>query len=79
MIMFEFLLIATCEFIKFCFLTEEAMFSWEKKLEILVSEYSEWSKTSRNVIFNWREDVCGCVRFSTFQTLITHKWLEISI
>ena len=52
--------------------------------EILVSEYSEWSKTSRNVIFSWHPDVCVfvrvcvCVRFSTFDTPITHKRLEIS-
>ena len=54
-------------------------------------EYSEQSKTSRNVIFSWRPDVCVrmcvyacvrvcvCVRFSTFKTPITHKRLEISI
>ena len=36
------------------------MFSW-KKFELLVSEYSEWSKTSRNTIFSWRPDVCECV------------------
>ena len=30
--------------------------------EILVSEYSEWSKTSRDVIFSWYPDVCVCVR-----------------
>ena len=56
---------------RFCFLTQETVFSWrilslfaysvcnEKvKIEILVSEYSEWSKTSRNMIFSWRPDVC---------------------
>ena len=30
--------------------------------EILVSEYSEPSKTSRNMILSWRPDVCVCVR-----------------
>ena len=30
--------------------------------EILVSKYLEYSKTSRNVIFSWRPDVCACVR-----------------
>ena len=42
---------------------------------------------SRNVIFSWRPDVCVCVRvgvcvsvrFSTLETPITHKRLEISI
>ena len=34
----------------------------KKNFEILVSEYSELSKTSRNVIFSWRPDVCACVR-----------------
>ena len=43
----------------FCFLTGEAIFQ-KKKIEILVSEYSEQSKTSRNVIFSWRPDVCMC-------------------
>ena len=35
----------------------------KKKLEILMSEYSEWSKTSRSMIFSWRPDVlvCECV------------------
>ena len=41
----------------------------EKKFEILVSEYSELSKMSRNVIFSWRPGararararVCVCV------------------
>ena len=28
---------------------------------MLVSEYSEKSKTSRNVIFSWRLDECVCV------------------
>ena len=37
----------------------------KKKIEILVSEYSEESKTSRNVIFSWRPGVCACV--SNFQ------------
>ena len=52
--------------------------------QILVSDYSEQSKMSRNVIFSRRPDVCACVRlcvcaqFSTFQTIITHKRLEIS-
>ena len=78
----------------FCFLTEEAIFSW-KKNEILVSEYSKWSKTSRNMIFSWHLDVCVCVwrarvcvcvcvgmcacaRLSNFQITIIHKRLEIS-
>ena len=39
--------------------TEEAVFV--KKIDILVSEYSEWSKTSRNIIFSWRPDACVCV------------------
>ena len=30
--------------------------------EIIVSQYLEKSKTSRNVIFSWRPDVCVCVR-----------------
>ena len=52
-----------------------------------MSEYSDKFKTSRNVIFSWHSDVCVCVcmrmcvcvRFSTFETPITHKRLEISI
>ena len=54
--------------------------------EISVSEHSEWPncKTSKNVIFSWRPDVCVCticvcVGFSTFQSPTTHKRLEISI
>ena len=45
-----------------------------------MSEHSEESKTSRNVIFSWRSDVCVYVRvcvfvrFSTFQSPITHKF-----
>ena len=35
--------------------------------QILVSEYSEYSKTSRYVIFSWRPDVC--VYVSDFQRL----------
>ena len=31
----------TIELFSFCFLTAKAIFSWEKKFEILVSEYSE--------------------------------------
>ena len=42
-----------------CFLIEETIFSWNK-IEMLVSEYSELSKTSRNVIFSRRPGVCGC-------------------
>ena len=42
----------------------------EKKFEILLSEYSEWYITSRNIIFSWRPHVCVCVyvcmRSSTF-------------
>ena len=37
--------------------------------EILVSQYSEESKTSRNVIFSWRPDVCVCDCVSDFQRL----------
>ena len=53
----------------------------KKNFEILVSEYLELSEMSRNVIFSWRQDVCVCVcvRFSMFQTPVTHKRLEISI
>ena len=38
-------------------------FREKKNFEILVSEYSEYSKTSRDVIFSWRPDVCvyACV------------------
>ena len=47
-----------------------------------MSEYSEWSKTSRNMIFSWRPDVCVCVcvcaRLYNFQTTIIHKRREIS-
>ena len=53
----------------------------EKKIfEILVSEYSEWSKTSSNIIFSWCPNVCMCVRarLSNFQTTIIRKRLEIS-
>ena len=34
-----------------------------------MSEYSEWSKTLRNMIFNWRPDehVCVCAQLSNFQ------------
>ena len=34
----------------------------KKHFEILVSEYSEQSKTSRNVTFSWCPDVCVCAR-----------------
>ena len=58
----------------------------EKKIEILVSEYAERSKTSRNMIFSWRPNVCVCggvcmcicARLSNFQTTTIHKRLEIS-
>ena len=59
-------------------------FRVQKKFEILLSEYSEWPKTLRNVIFSWRRDVCVCVcvcvraRLLYFQTTIIHKQLEIS-
>ena len=62
----------------YCFLTEEAMFLLIFFFfEILVWEYSEYSKTSRNLYVSVRR-VCVCVRFSTFQTPITHKRIEIS-
>ena len=72
------------DFFQFWFPTEEAMFS----RKILFSTYwcqSTQSETSRNVIFSWLPNVCVCacvcvcVRFSTFETPITHKRLEISI
>ena len=53
----------------FCFLTEKAVFVKKKFSEILVSEDSEQSKTSKNVIFSWRPDVCVCVYVSDFQRL----------
>ena len=64
---------------RFCFLIKEAMFL-STKIGILVSEYSEWSKASINMIFSWRPDVCVCVcaGLSNFQTTIIHKRLEIS-
>ena len=53
----------------------------KKKFAILVSEYSEWSKTSRNMIISWRPNVwvcmCVCTRLSNFQTTIIHKRLKI--
>ena len=56
-------------------------FREKKKFEILVSEYSEWSQTSRNIIFSWHPDVCVymcvCARLSNFQTTMIHKWLDI--
>ena len=33
----------------------------KKKFEILALEYSEWSKTSRNMIFSWHPDICVCI------------------
>ena len=38
------------------------IFVKKRKFEILVSEYSKQYKTSRNVIFSWRPEVCVCVR-----------------
>ena len=52
-----------------CFLTEEAVFVKNILFEILVSEYSEQSKMSRNLIFSSRPDVCVCVCGSDFQRL----------
>ena len=46
------------EFFQFCFLIEEAMFSPKKKFEMLVSQYSEWSKTSRIFLADVRMYVC---------------------
>ena len=57
----------------FCFLTEEAMFSWEQIRDISVSVLR-----IVYVIFSWLPDVwvCVCFRFLTFQTPIIHKPLE---
>ena len=75
----------------FLFSRKHSFFSKEaRKFEISVSVYSEWSKTFRSIIFNWRLDVCVCVcvcvcvrararaRLSNFQTTVIHKRLEIS-
>ena len=53
----------------FCFVTEKAVFV-KKTFEILVSEYSELSKTSRNVILaSVRMYLCVRAYASDFQRL----------
>ena len=63
----------------FSFLSGEAMFTWKKNFDILVSEYSEYSKTSRNVIFSWRSDVCGTFFYKSNRELTDPFLIELII
>ena len=64
----------------FCFFTEE-LFSWKKSRYQCQSAQNSLKRRGMWFLAGVRKYVCvcACVRFSTFQTPITYKRLEISI